>query len=433
MRWPKRRGADNTAMDTSSLTEAFAAAMDRLGPFEPSPHLAVAVSGGADSMALALLTRALIIPRGGAVLGLVVDHGLRSESADEARLTVSRLAASGIPARLLTITDLPPGPGLAERARIARYRALTDAGRDAGILHLLLGHHALDQAETVAMRVLRGSQTHGLAGMSALRETPHLRLLRPLLGIEPACLRAFLTTHGVAWVEDPSNQNVRALRSRLRTPLSKAPYAPLLSAVAVAGVRRTSDEDAIAAELACRTTIRPEGFALLSPGRISELAFSRLVQAIGAAPYPPPAAQIAEVARDPYPTVLAGVRIMPAGRAGRGFLVLREQRSIAGPAIATPGTVWDRRFRIVDAPAGTMIAALGGDAAQFRRASRLPSAVLRTLPTFRRGETIVAVPHVGYAQSENDRRVAILFSPPQPPAGASFMPMTGSTSGAPWH
>ena len=101
-----------------------------------------------------------------------------------------------------------------------RYEVLAHACAEAGILHLLLGHHAADQVETLAMRVLRGSQTHGLAGMPALRETAGVRLLRPLLGVEPAALRQFLSARGVGWVEDPSNQDLRALRPRLRHALA---------------------------------------------------------------------------------------------------------------------------------------------------------------------------------------------------------------------
>jgi tRNA(Ile)-lysidine synthase len=190
--------------------------MDRLGPFEPCPAVAAAVSGGADSMALAILARDWVRRRGGSVLALVVDHGLRALSADEARITVERLTRLGIPARLLRLPDLKPGPALAERARIMRYESLTDACREVGILHLLLGHHVADQIETVAMRVLRDSQTHGLACMPALRETAGLRLLRPLLEIEPTRLRGLLTACGAGWIEDPSNQDMRAMRPRLR-------------------------------------------------------------------------------------------------------------------------------------------------------------------------------------------------------------------------
>ena len=135
------------------LSEYFVAAMDRLGPFEPNPALAVAVSGGADSMGLAVLARGWVEHIGGSVRALVVDHGLRAASPNEAQVTIERLGRLGITGRILRLSDLAPGSALAERARIMRYQVLTNACAEAGILHLLLGHHAADQVETLAMRV----------------------------------------------------------------------------------------------------------------------------------------------------------------------------------------------------------------------------------------------------------------------------------------
>ena len=202
--------------DLSELADRFAAEMDRLGPFEPRPQLAVAVSGGADSVALVLLAADWAARRGGAVLALTVDHGLRAESAAEADTTLHRLAALGVPGRKLTIAHLAHGPALAERAREARYHALLDACAAEGLPHLLLGHHRGDQVETVMMRALGASTARGLAGMPALLETRFVRLLRPLLGIPPGRLRALLTARGIPWIEDPSNRDPAARRSRLR-------------------------------------------------------------------------------------------------------------------------------------------------------------------------------------------------------------------------
>ncbi|HEX2940273.1 MAG TPA: tRNA lysidine(34) synthetase TilS, partial [Rhodopila sp.] len=301
--------------------------MARLGPFEPRPALAVAVSGGADSTALALLTQDWVVQRNGAILGLVVDHGLRPESASEASITIDRLAAAGIPGRLLRLHGLARGPALAERARAARYDILTQACRDAGILHLLLGHHAADQAETLAMRVLRDSGSLGLAGMAALRETTWVRLLRPLLTIPPSALRAFLRERGIGWIEDPSNQDQRTLRARLRRQM--APATPdLTRALERAGWRRAADEAAVADILAERATLRPEGFALLTPGRITVGALSALLRTISGAGYPIAPHQLGDLAADPRPATVGGTRIMPASRLGPGLLVVREERAI---------------------------------------------------------------------------------------------------------
>ncbi len=190
--------------------------MMALGPFEPAPRIAAGVSGGADSMALALLADAWARERGGSLLALVADHGLRAESGTEAAAAAARLGSLGIAAKLLKIEGLARGPGLAERARSARFAVLEAACTRAGILHLLLGHHAGDQAETLLIRSLGGSGPAGIAGMAPLVETTRLRLLRPLLAVAPARLRATLVSAGVAWIEDPSNVDATALRPRLR-------------------------------------------------------------------------------------------------------------------------------------------------------------------------------------------------------------------------
>src|ERR1700744_1072086 len=120
--------------------------MTGLGPFEPAPRLPAGVSGGRDSMALALLADAWARERGGTLLALIVDHGLRPEASAEAAEAAARLEGRGIAVRVLRLDDLTRGTALARRARDARFRALAKACESAGILHLLLGHHVVDAA-----------------------------------------------------------------------------------------------------------------------------------------------------------------------------------------------------------------------------------------------------------------------------------------------
>ena len=190
--------------------------MAGLGPFVADapgqPPVALAVSGGGDSLCLAWHARQWRH----SLLAFVVDHGLRAESAAEAALTIERLRVMGVPARLLTLTDLPYGPGIAHRARNARYAALRAACRAEGCLDLLLGHQADDQAETACMRQAAGSGPDGLAGMGWISLLPDLRLVRPLLGVSRLALRNTLRAAGLAWVDDPSNEDRRAERVRIR-------------------------------------------------------------------------------------------------------------------------------------------------------------------------------------------------------------------------
>jgi len=394
--------------------------MARLEPFEPRPFLALAVSGGADSLALALLARDWARERGGSVLALVVDHGLRPESAAEAATTVERLHSRGIPCRLLALSGLHPGPAMADRAREARYGALVHACAEAGSLHLLLGHHRDDQAETVMIRALGNSRSAGLAAMPALREGAAVRLLRPLLDVPGAELRTFLRADGIEWVEDPSNRNPLALRARLRMP--QPPSADLAEASFAAGWARAGAELQAARIVAERVSLHPEGFAVLSPGRIAPDALGALLQTIAGSPFPPPAAATETLAAAPGPATLAGVRLLPAGRFGPGWLVVREVAAMETSVPATPGAIWDRRFRLLDEVSpGASLGPLGADGTRFRTRAGLPAAIIRTLPAIRCGIGLVAVPHLGYARADC-ARARVLFCPPRPMAGAAFRP-----------
>ena len=397
--------------------------MSGLGPFGPAPTLAVAVSGGPDSLALALLAAAWARARGGEATALIVDHGLRAASAAEAALTAQRLAIVRIASRILTLADLAPGPALADRARRARHTALEAACREAGIVHLLFGHHAADQAETLLMRHLSGSGPAGLAGMAALTETHGIRRLRPLLRIPAARLRATLQAAGLDWIEDPSNTDPAALRARIRAlradPTGAHPATTTLTEIAAAQARaRAATDAAIAAELAARAELRPQGYGRLTPGPIAPESLAALLRTLSGRPYGPAPAQVAALAAGLRPATIAGVRIL---RAGPDFLLAREPAAMAPPVPARQGAVWDHRFRLAS-PIGEnlTLGALGPDAARLRRLSPLPAAVLRTLPALRRGEELVTVPHLSYATDGSDPCTQIVFSPPSPAAGAPF-------------
>ena len=230
-----------------------------------------------------------------------------------------------------------------------------------------------------------------MAGMAPLVETTRLRLLRPLLAVAPARLRATLVSAGVAWIEDPSNVDTAALRPRLRLLRrdddGEGSATAALAAAAVASGRSRAERDrSAAAGLAEQAVLRPEGFAVLSGQPLAPPAFAALLQALAGAPFPPATRSIVALAAAPRPATLAGVRLLPAGRLGPGLLAVREPAAMAPPVPARAGAVWDGRFRLGDAalvPQGATMGALDGDAALLRRFSPLPSAVLRTLPAVR--------------------------------------------------
>jgi tRNA(Ile)-lysidine synthase len=201
---------------------AFGRLMAAFAPFEAEPVVAVAVSGGRDSLALAVLAHDWAAARGGRVVALIVDHGLRAGSDREAASTCDLLGRLGIEAVVLRWVGEKPKSGLQAAARTERYRLLQGECRRRGILHLLLAHHVDDQVETVTMRAARGSGPDGLAGMAAVVERRDVRLLRPLLAVPRSRLTATLVTRGIDWIDDPSNADLRFERARLRA----APAAP---------------------------------------------------------------------------------------------------------------------------------------------------------------------------------------------------------------
>jgi tRNA(Ile)-lysidine synthase len=185
------------------------------------PALLLAVSGGPDSTALMVLAArwASALKRAPALIAVTVDHGLRKESKSEAA-EVARLAKQlGIAHRTLRWTGRKPKTGLPQAARVARYRLLADAARKLSASHILTAHTLDDQAETVVIRLTRGSGMTGLAAMQRVSVIPMsggLFLVRPLLDIAKARLIATLRDEHIPFADDPSNRDPRFTRARLR-------------------------------------------------------------------------------------------------------------------------------------------------------------------------------------------------------------------------
>lgn len=327
-----------------------------LGPFERPPRLAVAVSGGPDSLALALLAERWARARGGTVRAFHVDHDLRPESAAEAARVVGWLAVRGIPCRILRWRGPRPSSRLQETARRARWALLEAACAEAGILHLLAAHHAEDQRETVAMRAARRSGPDGLAGMAAVRETARVRILRPLLDVPKARLRATLVAMGQPWIEDPTNRDPRFERARLRR--AEPNLATSLAAIARAGAERRRREAALA-RLAARiarpdpATGRLELDARALEGAPRELALAllrRAVATVGRGRWPPGPAAVERLfdalrAREATRRTLGGCLL-----ARRGDSVRLEPERRPGRPLP-PGPV----APLLDAPFGAML------------------------------------------------------------------------------
>jgi tRNA(Ile)-lysidine synthase len=348
---------DRAALDLAH----FAALMDRLGPYEPDAHLAVAVSGGADSLALAVLLRDWARARGFLATALVVDHGLRDRSAAEARAVVRSLAAQGLAARVLRARGPKPRANVQAAARAMRYRLLADWCARRGVLHLALAHHRDDQAETLLLRLGRGSGLDGLAGMAPVVELRELRLLRPLLEVPKAALEATLTARGLSWLEDPSNRDRAHRRVRMRQ-LADLLAGEGLSAARLAataahlGRARAALEAAVADLLAGAARPDPAGFLWLDPqplaGAPREVrlrALARCLMMVGGGGYTPRLSSLMRLearilAGLRRGATLGGCRIVPL----KGRLLLVREAAAAPSLEVAPGQglFWDDRFEI---------------------------------------------------------------------------------------
>lgn len=182
-------------------------------------RFALAVSGGADSMAMTKLVAHYKKKQHSTVCALTVDHKLRPESTQEATHVNKLCEALGVQHVVLTWEHQPITSRLQERARQARYRLLSDWCKEHQYQYLLLAHHANDALETFMMRLSKGSSLKGLCGLKPLRTCYGITLVRPFLSLPREILHTAL--EGQEYVEDPSNENTRFERVRLRKWLSQ--------------------------------------------------------------------------------------------------------------------------------------------------------------------------------------------------------------------
>lgn len=429
--------------------EGFAARLAALGPFEPAPMVAVGVSGGADSLALVLLADGWARARGGRAVGLTVDHGLRAEAAEEAAQVAAWLAAWDIAHHILKITDPPPAGDVQAWARERRHALLRDWCRREGCLHLLLAHHREDQAETLMLRLARGSGVSGLAGMAAVADTADCRLVRPLLDVPRAALRACLRARGQPWIDDPSNADTAYARVRMRRLMPAlagegADAARLAETAVRLGRARQVVEAAADSLLAAAVEVRPEGFAWLDPqpferaeDEVALRALAWLVAAIGGKPYGPRADRLERLRQTLGRPATLGRCRFGALRRGR-VLVTREARNLPTQKIrAGVDTLWDGRFRLRLA-AGVPdleVGPLGTDGwAEVRNTieetvvDTVPKGVRATLPALRTCDGVVCVPHLGYVREGSGALDACWFAPKVPAGRGMFLLAAGRSS-----
>ncbi len=400
------------------LQHEFDVLMEALPGAGGASHVAVAVSGGPDSMALALLAHDWAVPRGIALTALTVDHGLRPDSAAEAATVAAWMAARGIPHHILAWGGRPRG-NLQAEARRARYGLLENWCAARQVPVLLLAHHLEDQAETVLLRLGRGSGVYGLAGMAAVAASAWPGAparARPLLDVPKARLAATLRAAGQAWVEDPGNSNPAFARVRVRSvwsrlaPLGITPERLARTARQMARARAVLDAEAHAL-IAAAGRFGDGGWCTLHPAALRAAheevglrALALLLMAVGGGDYTPRLERLerlwAHLATGlPGAVTLAGCRIIPVDGI---LLIVRETRGMQGPLpLADRPQIWDGRF-IASGEGVTIERLRAGAMAVLRTAlpdsalARVPAAARPALPAVYDRDGLLAVPAFGF-------------------------------------
>jgi tRNA(Ile)-lysidine synthase len=205
---------DNSPISASEAKRLFA-------DWKAAPAIVLAVSGGPDSMALMWLAARWRhgLARGPRLVAVTVDHGLRKQAAREAREVKHLARALDVEHRTMRWSGTKPRTGLPAAARAARYQLLAQAARACGAMHVLTAHTRDDQAETLLMRLLRGSGIAGLSAMARQSGRDGFLLARPLLNIPKSRLIATLGKARIGFADDPTNRDTTLTRPRLRALL----------------------------------------------------------------------------------------------------------------------------------------------------------------------------------------------------------------------
>jgi tRNA(Ile)-lysidine synthase len=341
------------------------------------PTVIAAVSGGSDSLSLLFLLQAFLEARAPEtrLIAVTVDHGLRAASADEAASVAKLCAERGIAHRAVRWTGEKPASGLPAAAREARYELLAAVAQAAGTDCILTGHTLDDQLETVAMREARGDG-RGLSGMApATLFDGHVWILRPLLGLGRAELRAWLGERGIGWIDDPTNLDKRYERARVRLaqqPSSRVSQAAR-SKLAAAATARTALGDSAAA-------IIRRHMVSSAPGLLAfELSYADtenrhtggvyalriMLASVGGTSHLPDlkASHIMfwRLCTESFRATLSRVVIEAAVPA---LYLRRERRSLPAPARPPARSIWDGRYRVGELPPDLAIAPVGREVAR---------------------------------------------------------------------
>ena len=419
-------------MSRSEAVLTAATFASRLKALHAGPRIAVALSGGADSLSLLVLCAQWAAKsKSRFVAAYTVDHGLRKEAAAEARACGRMAKSLGVAHRVLRWKGEKPASGIQAAARDARYALLAEACRRDKIGDLLTAHHLDDQAETFLMRLARGSGVDGLAAMASERPLEDgVRLLRPLLDVPRENLRAIVVRAGLTAIEDPSNDNPRFDRVKARHLMSKLAALGLtrerLADTATNMARARSALQAATDELFDVAHRHPGGFIhidvaplLAAPDEIALRVLAHILRAVGGTSYAPRFDALTAIHAALASGALAKARTLNGCRlvVARGRLLVTREASAAFKAAPVllqtrDAVLWDGRFsvsltggKLPKSGSAPEVRALGAEGLKFARAAGCaepdwPKSVLPTLPALWAGERLLAVPHLAFQAAD---------------------------------
>ena len=383
-------------------------------------RLALAVSGGSDSTAL--MVAAANAGQKQNITVLSVDHGLRADAASDV-VRVGKLAEQlGLRFAALQWQHDGVETGVQEKARTARYDLMTEWCRQNGIKTLITAHTLDDQAETMLMRLARGSGVDGLSGMAARTRWNGIAIVRPLLTVERKQLRHFLRQKNITWSDDPSNENDQFERVRIRAMIDQLGQNGIDKAALALSARRLGRARAALDELAdefmagnvevfatgyCQ--VERDGLETASMETVIRV-MGRLIEWAGGRPEPVSMAKLERLCEQ----LLAGkLQVGDRFVLGGAHLGVRKRHILIGrefgrinPDWQREAEVWDRRFVIEGqgkhveiAPYGLII-----DDDDRVRGDALPYFVACSLPMLRDERGAISVPHLDEAGDDMKKK-----------------------------
>lgn len=420
----------------NNLYKKFKSKLERL--IQGESKVAVAVSGGSDSMAMALLLIQYAKESGVEVIALTVDHKLRAESAIEAKQVASWLAGYGVEHHILCWEGDKKPSNLQAQARSARYKLMADFCEENNIKLLSVAHTSEDQAETVLMRVMRGSGVDGLAGMLEFSEVFGVKVIRPLLNFTRHELQQYLQDKKQKWIDDPSNENSKFKRVRVRKFIKASDEPELLTkrlSDTASHMSRAKDyiETIMRTRLAGIVTFHDAGFYTIDMNEFKHLhneerlrSLAAILQHVGGQDYRPRFENLSNL----HDNILNGnigngctlwgceISYSKKKNAQHIIYIYREHSLVAEDIkiLCNSKIIWDERFlceigdvNVTDLRVGALgimgYKEISPIIKNTQSVVTLPKKILYTLPALKVLEKVLVVPHIGYYNSEKLRKV----------------------------